>query len=491
MKYTKVEIESTIIESWGKVGLNEALKLPVPNPFIPTCFQLCDSLEYNATGEPQLLVETIRGMHWYQADTLFRIPKQCCCILLATPFIQDSAKNMAVAAMYARLVSDQLLSYSYHASIAELEFDLRVEGTGFVINVVGFNDKLMMLLTHVLDAFRAPSFQRERFDLLKERLYEDYTNATRKPLRKAKEIRLLCLGNAIYSKKEVASQILNLTFDDMKHINYLNVLPDLHITSYFHGNMEKCNVQTIVSKVEESFPEYMNMDKSSRPCNAISKVSPGIAQIVNMNENEEDDNSVVEMYIQIGEWKDLLNIALADLIEQIMTEPLFDTLRTKQQLGYVVQCDVRQTSGILGYTITVQSADHTAEEVVESVESFLTTFADNLGTMDSATFESHVESLVNIKLEPDINLQAASHRIWYELEHCRYSFDLNSKLVGKLKSVTHKQMVEFYSKHFLCSSASRKALCVQVVSKSLFVEQENNTLPCRYRNEAAKFSKLF
>ena len=31
------------------------------------------------------------------------------------------------------------------------------------------------------------------------------------------------------------------------------------------------------------------------------------------------------------------------LLEHLMYEPLFDTLRTKQQLGYTVQCSARNT----------------------------------------------------------------------------------------------------------------------------------------------------
>jgi nardilysin len=37
-----------------------------------------------------------------------------------------------------------------------------------------------------------------------------------------------------------------------------------------------------------------------------------------------------------------------ELLEQCLTEPFFDDLRTKQQLGYSVSCAVRQTYGMLG-----------------------------------------------------------------------------------------------------------------------------------------------
>jgi Peptidase M16 inactive domain len=41
-------------------------------------------------------------------------------------------------------------------------------------------------------------------------------------------------------------------------------------------------------------------------------------------------------------------LTLLELLEQCLTEPFFDQLRTKQQLGYSVSCAVRQTYGMLG-----------------------------------------------------------------------------------------------------------------------------------------------
>jgi len=38
-----------------------------------------------------------------------------------------------------------------------------------------------------------------------------------------------------------------------------------------------------------------------------------------------------------------------------MEEPCFDILRTKEQLGYSVFSDMKNTSGIIGLTVTVST----------------------------------------------------------------------------------------------------------------------------------------
>ena len=40
---------------------------------------------------------------------------------------------------------------------------------------------------------------------------------------------------------------------------------------------------------------------------------------------------------------------------QVMHEPCYDALRTKQQLGYTVHCGVRLTHGVLGFAVVVVS----------------------------------------------------------------------------------------------------------------------------------------
>ena len=45
------------------------------------------------------------------------------------------------------------------------------------------------------------------------------------------------------------------------------------------------------------------------------------------------------------------HLTVLELLEQCLSEPLFDQLRSKQQLGYSVSCGVRQTFGMLGIFI--------------------------------------------------------------------------------------------------------------------------------------------
>jgi hypothetical protein len=66
---------------------------------------------------------------------------------------------------------------------------------------------------------------------------------------------------------------------------------------------------------------------------------------------------------------------LSDLVDQVLAEPLYDTLRTKQQLGYTVSSGTRMTHGVTGFCVVVVSAAYDADTVEACIEAFMQDFS--------------------------------------------------------------------------------------------------------------------
>lgn len=75
---------------------------------------------------------------------------------------------------------------------------------------------------------------------------------------------------------------------------------------------------------------------------------------------------------------DLKLRVLTDLADQIIYEPLYDSLRTKQQLGYTVSSGARLTHGVSGFCVVVVSAAFEAAEVEHRIERFMAEFQQTL-----------------------------------------------------------------------------------------------------------------
>jgi secreted Zn-dependent insulinase-like peptidase len=63
---------------------------------------------------------------------------------------------------------------------------------------------------------------------------------------------------------------------------------------------------------------------------------------------------------------------------QVLYEPVYDTLRTKQQLGYTVSSGARLTHGVCGFCVVVVSAAFGAQEVEGHIEGLLQDFTAKL-----------------------------------------------------------------------------------------------------------------
>jgi secreted Zn-dependent insulinase-like peptidase len=85
--------------------------------------------------------------------------------------------------------------------------------------------------------------------------------------------------------------------------------------------------------------------------------------------------ALLHMRVQVGlSSEDLRLRVLADLAEQVLSEALYDSLRTKQQLGYTVSSGARLTHGVTGFCVVVVSAAFDAATVEQRVEAFMHTF---------------------------------------------------------------------------------------------------------------------
>ena len=71
-------------------------------------------------------------------------------------------------------------------------------------------------------------------------------------------------------------------------------------------------------------------------------------------ENEVHATHCVEFYLQCGLEEARANMLL-ELAAQVIKEPCFSVLRTREQLGYIVSSGVRRSNSVQGLRIVVQS----------------------------------------------------------------------------------------------------------------------------------------
>lgn len=149
----------------------------------------------------------------------------------------------------------------------------------------------------------------------------------------------------------------------------------------------------------------------------------------------------------------------------LIEEPLFDVLRTKEQLGYSVYCTIRETHGILGYSVTVnaQAGKHTTEHVDSRIEAFLKQSQKILKKMSEKKFMQTKKDLIKVKKFVDVDLEDEVDRNWEEIVNCKYMFDRVKAEIEAIENLKIGDVRKWWDKHNIYSKKeSFKKLTVQV-----------------------------
>uniref|UniRef100_A0A3P9H1L5 Coenzyme PQQ synthesis protein F-like C-terminal lobe domain-containing protein n=1 Tax=Oryzias latipes TaxID=8090 RepID=A0A3P9H1L5_ORYLA len=153
----------------------------------------------------------------------------------------------------------------------------------------------------------------------------------------------------------------------------------------------------------------------------------------------------------------------------LMEEPCFDFLRTKETLGYQVYPTFRNTSGVLGFSVTVetQATKFSTEFVEAKIEEFLQKFGERLSSLTEEAFCTQVTSLIKLKECEDAHLGEEVERNWFEVVTQQYVFNRLNKEIEALKVFAKEELVSWFLEH---RDHSRK-LSVHVVG---FGREEND-----------------
>ena len=145
----------------------------------------------------------------------------------------------------------------------------------------------------------------------------------------------------------------------------------------------------------------------------LSKIEQGY-RLSRPEPNDNDDNSCATFYFQLPS-RDPKEYVLVELLAEAVEQAFYNSLRTQQQLGYIVYSGVRAREGICSLAMSVQSAILGGDELAQRIEAFVDAFTaekGGLGQISQDDFVSYQQGLIVRKLEPDQRLTAQAARFW-------------------------------------------------------------------------------
>uniref|UniRef100_A0A7N6FI15 Nardilysin a (N-arginine dibasic convertase) n=1 Tax=Anabas testudineus TaxID=64144 RepID=A0A7N6FI15_ANATE len=399
------------------------------------------------TEFPVRIINNERGCLWYKKDNKFKIPKAYIRFNLISPIIQRSPENLVLFDLFVNILAHNLAEPAYEADVAQLEYKLVAGEHGLVIRLKGFNHKLPLLLKLIVDHLADFSAEPGVFTMFLEQLKKTYFNILIKPDRLGKDVRLLILEHCRWSVIQKYQAITKgLTVDDLMTF-VTGLKAELYAEGLVQGNF--------TSTESKEFLQYFIDKLQFQPLSAEVPVLFRVVELPQKHHlckvkslNKGDANSEVTVYYQSG-LKNLREHALMELMVMHMEEPCFDFLRTKETLGYQVYPTCRNTSGVLGFSVTVetQATKFSTEFVEEKIEEFLVSFGERLSALSEEAFMTQVTALIKLKECEDAHLGEEVDRNWFEVVTQQYVFDRLNKEIEALKLFTREELVSWFLEH--------------------------------------------
>uniref|UniRef100_A0A3Q0QWJ7 Insulin-degrading enzyme n=1 Tax=Amphilophus citrinellus TaxID=61819 RepID=A0A3Q0QWJ7_AMPCI len=445
-QYKQEAISEETIKKWANADLNGKFKLPMKNEFIPTNFEIYP-LEKDSPSVPTLIKDTAMSKVWFKQDDKFFLPKACLNFEFFSPFAYVDPLHCNMAYLYLELLKDSLNEYAYAAELAGLNYDLQNTVYGMYVSIHN----------------PSPSQSSHRLPFISLRLQDmkepntEFACKCQKPLNRR---------TADSPFRNAVKYSADVTLPRLKAF-IPQLLSRLHIEALLHGNITKESALGMMQMVEDTLIEHAHT-KPLLPSQLIRYREvqvPDGGWYVYQQRNEVHNNCGIEIYYQTDMQTTHDNMLL-ELFCQIIAEPCFNTLRTKEQLGYIVFSGPRRANGVQGLRFIIQSEK--APHYLESrVEAFLCTMEKAVEEMSEEAFQKHIQALAIRRLDKPKKLSAECAKYWGEIISQQYNFDRDNIEVAYLKTLTKESIMEFYRERLMVDALKRHKVSVHVLSREM------------------------
>jgi len=496
-EYSNSTLSSQTLQ-WSTVRADDypELKLPRPNIFIPAHFDLISgstrsNVESTSEEEeqkrllqapPVLIRNDDRWELWHKLDESFKQPKIYAIISLAVAAQIYNPHFIMNAKLFISCFLDSINEFLYEAGLAGLQLNIEVNSKGIVLVLSGFSDKVSLFAEQVCKYLTAFIPNEETYARFKGLIDRELMNwSTEQPYYHSSYYASLASESLQYPIDEIK---LALKAASIKQLDGFlkSTLQKSYGKALVIGNIDRTGAMKLTEIVQSVFA-FNPLPAAERSIKQVALVplsssiqaatgqrkSKGF-RIARPEPNLNDGNSATTFYFQIPSLSPD-DYMCAELLAEVLEQPFYNSLRTKQQLGYIVYSGLKVREQIRYLAFVAQSSIVDGRELTTRVEQFLRAdLPDILRSLTSREFEVFKSGISVKKLEPDQRLTSQANRFWTEIivndsPLKTPVFDRAEKEVHSLAAITLDRFRRF-AEDLLSTEGRTRRLLVSEISTS-------------------------
>jgi insulysin len=458
--YAIKEVPSPQLLAWADAKPHAHIDIPSPNPYLPDSIALIPAPD-NLPAHPTLLAQEEFGKLYFKQDQKYLVPETTALISLKTPQMDGSAKSRALFDLYNRALTEKLCSPLFYAGQAGLGLNFSQNEFNFGIYASGYSEKIPYFLNTIFQSLQDVSPTAAEFDIYKQSLLSDYDNASKElPVRQSVQLMSSLIYNNTPTPRAKYQALKTVSYED-----FLGFAHEVFKTAYaegmIYGNMTSSEAENTWNELKTSLnADPFVADKHYKK--GVLSPSNNLGPYMIVQNTERQGNSVVLM-LHEGPFS-MEKRAAQEILSNALKDDFFNTLRTKQQTGYIASSwDVEVERQLLQF-FAVQSITHQPPELLARFELFLEEFSRHINKKISAErFETLKASLIKeLEMPPETPSGKASqlYALAYDYDA---DFDWINKRIDAVKKLTYQEFTATAKTFLSRSNLKRLAVLMEGV----------------------------
>ncbi|MFT6701516.1 MAG: insulysin [Pseudomonadales bacterium] len=390
------------------------LVLPAQNPYMSDNFDLVDK-ELDSTEI--VTIQSAEFLLKFTQNQEFKTPKGDCYLSIENPNMIGSAVNSAIKKLWIACLTEQLNEAYSGAEMAGLNFRLYGHQGGMTLHTSGFSHSQLMLCEEILKFIQNVNIKPAIFIAVKEKMATSLKNTLlNKPINQLFSDLNIVLKQNTFSEESMLRQVQRLELPELQN-KVSSYFDKTHIEGLAVGNWNRNQIYAFHRSVIRCFKNMDTLQKSSRNIAHIAY------QRIGVQHKQSHDEHAAVVYFQSPDNSNL-NKGLYVAIEKLLSPIIFDELRNKRNLAYLVGCGYFPVNKRPGLAIYIQSPSQHSDILYQAICDVLNDFISNIDDFEPI-FDNFKQSLIKQFHIIDGNTNQLAQRLWMDFDELADSTQRN------------------------------------------------------------------
>ncbi len=433
---TKYAFETLDDQAYRKLSAPRKIPgfhLPEPNPYLPKTLK-------PLAERPVLLIDEPGLSLYYSQDTEFQRPKVTMTFRILQAESTANLQNTILKGLFADCVNESLNEEAYPAAMAGLSYGFGAGLDGVNLTVSGYSTSASTLLQKVISTLKKPNISEERFSAIKDtniRALENFPKSD--AWRLARHHKNHVQEKIFFTPEQRLEVLRQVTLSKVLDYGRKHLFSQGQIEALIHGNFSASDAVNAARSVKKQL-KVRPISKDEQPYEKKLLVMQPGETLLSTNKLEVNNSAFWREYDIANETP--TNLAATLVIDNFVSQPFYNEMRTKQQLGYIVWGGASRKEDRLQAYFIIQSGTHPANELKDRADAFLATLPEKFESLTSEEFDRlKTAAREKIKEKPKSIAEKAGILFARAYDH-EGDFDREQTILRAIDALTHDQALK-------------------------------------------------